>query len=214
MKLVSDNMIASLCGPGAFYNSSITSCVECLPNYYSTTQGCKPYFSYGVNGSAPWGIYRAEFYNPSTNILLEAQGTGRDVLTSGTITSSSRSGNGAIQNVTSISGDTSAKLLWPNSTLSSFTICSISRYTGGTMGCILASASTSIGNFVHGHYDSKRGVAYYGQWITQQVSIGVLTNWLVMCGQNGNTIPAPNNILVDGLIKSINLIEIYVIFYS
>jgi hypothetical protein len=62
---------------------------------------------------------------------------------------------------------------------------------------ILGSANIYITIF-HGHFGGKRGVALYGDWVTQYVSIGVLTNWLVMCGQNGNTSRIPDNILADG----------------
>ena len=61
-------------------------------------------------------------------------------------------------------------------------------------------------DWLHGYYvDSrgpKRGVAYYVDWRTNQVSVGVLTDWLIMCGKNGGF--RPNNILVDGVASGIN----------
>ena len=47
-------------------------------------------------------------------------------------------------------------------------------------------------------------MAYYSNgWKTNQDSVGVLsTNWLVMCGKNGGSVP--NNILVDGIARGIN----------
>jgi hypothetical protein len=56
-------------------------------------------------------------------------------------------------------------------------------------------------NFIHGHGGSNipvRGTAYYEGWMTSETSLGVLTNWLVMCGQNGNSVAAPDNIIADG----------------
>ena len=49
----------------------------------------------------------------------------------------------------------------------------------------------------HGHWDSRRGLAWYDEWKTAFPSVGVLTDWLVMCGKNGGSVP--NNILVDGI---------------
>jgi hypothetical protein len=83
--------------------------------------------------------------------------------------------------------------------LPSFTICSITRYTGSNRGRILSSTDMNVCNFIHGHHNQRRGVAHYNQWMTQSISsLGVSTNWLVMCGQNGNNIDIPNNIIADG----------------
>ena len=52
----------------------------------------------------------------------------------------------------------------------------------------------------HGHNGMGgpvRGVASYENLLTLYGSVGVLTDWLVMCGKNGGT--TPNNILVDGI---------------
>ena len=257
MKLVSNNMLASLCGSGYYWSPLLTECTVCpisssvvddgycvcppntyisssnactacpsestsnlvgswasaglyactcsTPNYYFAPSGCMPYFSVGVNGSTPWGIYRAQNYDPINNKLIEAQGTGRDVLTSGTITSSSSKGNGAQTNVTAISGGTSSTLAWPEVTLSSFTICSISRYTGGATDYVLGNY-ISGSYFLHGHWAGNRGVASYsGTWTTLQTSRGVLTDWLVLCGQNGYSVAAPYNVIADGKLTYTNL---------
>jgi hypothetical protein len=37
--------------------------------------------------------------------------------------------------------------------------------------------------------------------MTAIASRGVLTDWLVMCSQNGNSIAAPDNIIADGEIN-------------
>ena len=171
-------------------------CACTTPNYVSNGTACVPYYTYGVSGTAPWGIYRAGNYLSSQNKLVEAQGNGRDVSTTGTITMRSSSGNGAVGNITSISGGQSATLRWPTGpSASAFTICAITRYVaGGTNKRILVDTSL---NFFMGHYNGVRGVAYYnGNWLTSQISVGTLTNWLVMCSQNGGT--TPNNVISDG----------------
>ena len=53
-------------------------------------------------------------------------------------------------------------------------------------------------DWYHGHWGSTRGVAWYDLSVkTDSSSIGILTDWLVMCGKNGGS--APTNILVDGI---------------
>ena len=94
-------------------------------------------------------------------------------------------------------GGTSSTVVWPTGSIpSNFTVCSVTRYVvGGIMNRILV--GTPI-DWYHGHWNSKRGQAWYGVWNTNhKISVvGVLTDWLVMCGKNGGSIP--NNILVDG----------------
>ena len=167
-------------------------------NYYFTGGTCVPYFSYGVSGTAPWGIYRAQGYSSTLSKLVEARGNGRDVTSTGTITSSSGTGNGAVNSVASISGGTSSTLTWVSSMPVDFTICSITRYTGGANERVLTGSGSA--NWLHGHWGGLRGVAYYNGWKTQRIlSVGTLTDWLVMCGQSSDSSDsAPYNILADG----------------
>jgi hypothetical protein len=71
----------------------------------------------------------------------------------------------------------------------------MSRYSGGVRKRICASTS---GNFLHGHHEVKRGVAFYTDAIIWVISTssGTLDNWLVMCGKNPGQ--NPNNMLRDG----------------
>jgi len=109
------------------------------------------------------------------------------------------SGDGAANAVTFISGTTATKMLWPESSIpSTFTVCSVTRYTGGEGGRILncnRSPTQSV-NWLHGHYSSKRGVAYYSGWTTSESNQGVRDDWLVMCGTNA-VVPKPGNIILD-----------------
>jgi len=110
------------------------------------------------------------------------------------------SGDGAANAVTFISGSTATKLLWPESSIpSTFTVCSVTRYTGGQSGRILTcdGSPSQAANWLHGHQISKRGVAHYANgWQTSHVNRGVLDDWLVMCGTNAGA-TAPGNIILD-----------------
>jgi len=109
------------------------------------------------------------------------------------------SGNGAANAVTFISGTTATRMLWPESSIpSTFTICSVTRYTGGARGRILGckvSPSQAL-DWLHGHHGGMRGVAYYEALMAGWSNVGVADDWLIMCGTNdGATLPG--NILID-----------------
>ena len=174
----------------------------CVGNNYFNPQSstCDPYFSDGVIGDAPWGIWRAQSYSSSSpTVLPEARGNGLNITISGTITISNSSGNGALNHVYSLQGGTTSTMLWPTELTGDFTICSMTRYTGSSNRQRLL--SSSISNWFHGHHGNRRGIAYYSTWRTQLTSRGILTDWLVMCGQNSasNSTAAPNNIIADGM---------------
>ena len=109
------------------------------------------------------------------------------------------SGNGSTTELQYLAGDTSSTVLWPTGSIpTEFTICSVTRYTGGSMGRILTGKNI---NWFHGHWGSRRGVAYYEEWKTNFLNVGVLTDWLIMCGKNRGS--KPYNILVDGVASGI-----------
>ena len=63
-------------------NSTGTGCT-CVGNTYfnSLTSTCDPYFSDGVIGEAPWGIWRAQSYDAGSPLVLkESRGNGRDTV--------------------------------------------------------------------------------------------------------------------------------------
>jgi len=154
-----------------------------------------------ISGKTPWGIYDATLWNSTTNTLPEARSNGRDVTRpAGTVTYGTGSGNGAAASVPYISGITTTTMLWPSGSIpTNFTICSITRYTGGNNGRILTS---NTGNWLHGHHNVKRGVAYYNN-VTKtsfNTNVGTLNNWLVMSGNNGTSgVSGTNTILVDSV---------------
>jgi hypothetical protein len=84
-------------------------------------------------------------------------------------------------------------------------MCSITRYTNATdqtkRDLIISTSEGSY--FIHGHYASNVGIAFYGGFITNKPSSysntnlgkGLITDWLVFCGKN-NSQPI-KNILAD-----------------
>ena len=74
-------------------------------------------------------------------------------------------GHGANHYLTALEGTTAAAISF-GSVQPTFTICSVTRYTGGTNRRILNGGGR---NFLHGHHNGRTGVAYYGNgWKTPQ----------------------------------------------
>ena len=67
----------------------------------------------------------------------------------------------------------------------SYTVCSTTRYAGGTRRAVLQSAY-----WFHGHWAAQVGVSFYGQWITgtgtERLPSGeskwAEQDWMVLCG--------------------------------
>ena len=151
-----------------------------------------------LTSKSPWGIYAAETY--SNNKLPELRGnTARDA-TCVNVNMDYADGNGAVAKIPFIFGGTNATVEWPSTSSSksipdTFTICSISRYNGSSKQRVIASTM----NWLHGHHNGNRGVCHYNNWVTAQVSVGNVMDWVVVCGKKGGT--TPNNILVDSVGK-------------
>ena len=155
-----------------------------------------PFMFYNLlNNKPPWGIYLASDWD-GIDTLYEVSRNGRNVITKGV-----KSGNQIINNsdisIPYLFGDTSATMLWPVGSIPlNFTICSITRYTGGANQRILQSSGADKSNWFHGHGNNNSGVVYYNNWMTpEKNNNSVLTDWVVTCGKNGSV--APNNILAN-----------------
>jgi hypothetical protein len=76
-------------------------------------------------------------------------------------------------------------MAWGEIVPSTFTICTKTRYTpGGSAKERILSGESN--NWLHGHWSSKAGLAYYGGFNTPEEGVGLNSeDWLVMCGQNG-----------------------------
>jgi hypothetical protein len=188
-------------GSSSSAGSSVCTCLD--PNYYvsvvASALSCVPYYSAGVSGSGPWGIWRAEYFSATTSTLLEARGNGRDVMSTGAISSGSGSGAGATASVSWIEGGKSTQLQWKSVPQTEhFTMCAMARYTGSANdGQIL---SSNDGSFVFGFdYWCRRGISFFlNQWMTSYYGSGVITNWLVICGQNDPSLPSDESVISDG----------------
>ena len=117
------------------------------------------------------------------------------------MTTAVASGGGVANAVTFIRGTTATKMLWPESSLpSTFTFCSVTRYVGHTrrriLTCIGSPTQFPNANWLHGHTQSKRGVAWYYHTYTSSVNHGDRDDWLVMCGTNAGA-TAPGNMIID-----------------
>jgi hypothetical protein len=148
----------------------------------------------------PWGAYRAGHTNNTSTSLYDFTGNGRNATISGTaIVNAIASGNGAAASVPYFTGTTATKIEWPSGSVpTTFTICSITRYNGGTRKRIIDS---SFGTVLNGHWDGKSGIAYYGGFKTLQSQSTAVSrdDWVVMCGTNDSAISNPNNIITNGV---------------
>ena len=126
----------------------------------------------------------AEAWDVANNRFTDLSGNGRHgALTGGTVTIGSVSANGAGWSIPYIQGTTSTSISWSAGSIpSTFTICSITRYSGGTRRRILQCSSL---NWLHGHWNGNAGgTHYHGQGATEGYSISPNTNWVVVCGRN------------------------------
>jgi len=122
----------------------------------------------------------------SSNTWQDCSGNGNTAALSGSGLVESRSaGHGATSEVLALSGTTSSVISFGAVIPSAFTVCSVTRYTGGTKGRILDGGG---GNWLHGHLGGRAGVAYYEGWKTAyQNNVSPNTDWLVMCGSNAGS---------------------------
>ena len=151
--------------------------------------------------------YRAEDYDEDTGRWYSALGdVNRDANSTGEgeISVSSYVGHASSANVTSVNGDTTAQLLFPDtSSISQWTLCHITRYTSNDVndcGRIFQDNVNSLfGHYGLGTHYHKRGLVHLtGTWMTSQADLahGMHTDWLVFCMKTGGA--TPGNILVDG----------------
>jgi len=87
--------------------------------------------------------------------------------------------------VLALSGTTSSQIAFGPVIKSEFTVCSVTRYTGGRKQRILNGGGA---NWLHGHWRGNAGVAYYEGWKTAvKDNVSPDTDWVVMCGSNAGS---------------------------
>mmetsp|Transcript_27236 Transcript_27236/g.62083 ORF Transcript_27236/g.62083 Transcript_27236/m.62083 type:complete len:1765 (-) Transcript_27236:163-5457(-) len=98
--------------------------------------------------------------------------------------------HGANKEVTALKGTTSDSINFGDVLRNQFTICSVTRYTGGAFGRILNGEGA---DWLHGHHGwsngGKAGVAHYQGWKTKSdgTNVNPITDWVVMCGTNAGS---------------------------
>ncbi len=114
----------------------------------------------------PYARYSADNWDSDQNKLFDTSGSNRDSTAyQGSINKGVASGNGASATISYLRGATTAGIRFPVNTIqATFTICSITRYSGATKTRII---DTVNGNWLHGHWGGLRGVAHYDAWKTQ-----------------------------------------------
>lgn len=106
----------------------------------------------------------------------------RDIVKNGDLARLRANGKGARTNLTFVSGNTSTQLVFGSViTSSNFTVCALSRYTGGAKGRILNGG----GNWLLGHWNARSGVVHTQRWVTNTTD-RYGDNWVAICARNGN----------------------------
>ena len=157
-----------------------------------------PTFQQLLVNNPPWARYDVTGFNATTQILSDLTGNGRNATcTNAFIATQINIINGSGTRLTSIVGPPNATVQFPvGSVPAVHTICFITRYRGTTANQkrILVN---DFGNYF-GHFSGSRGSCFYG---SQTLSSGITTtpaiNYLNMIVNS--TVPAPDNILVNGV---------------
>ena len=125
------------------------------------------------------------------------------MMSSGAMLQGLASGRGAQGKVSYLSGTLMTSIEFPAETIpDTFSICSVSRYSNTVSNGQIVTAKDR--QWFHGHHTGHTGVAYYGRWMTSENDAGVpASDWLVMCGQNGDA-PA---ILANGADVSLKVLD-------
>ena len=171
--------------------------------------------------SRPWAHYTATLggWDVANKMLNDVSGNNRNIPLLGDrsqiVQATTPAGvlqNGVSLPFTYIKGSTYTSLFFPVESIpAQFTICSVTRY-GGTANQNRILTNAGAGDWLHGHVDHKRGVAYYGSrdktnlttgvvtpltYNTAIQNVGTETDWMVMCSKNGGS--TPKNVLIDGV---------------
>ena len=130
----------------------------------------------------------ADSWNSSAQSFQDLSGNGRvGRLTAGSVSVETVAGHGAGTGISIpyVGGSPSTKILWGSlSVPSTFTICSISRFSGAAKQRILVCANR---DWLHGHFGwggVRAGATFYDEDININYTITPNTNWVVACGRN------------------------------
>jgi uncharacterized repeat protein (TIGR02543 family) len=161
----------------------------------------------GSSTSDPFLRYVASDYDTSTVTWANSGSAGSAFNISGTnivqtnngitkITSTSQGGSNA--SFTVLKGDTSAKITFPNSAMSNYTLCHVARYAGTAKQRIFTDTTT---NWISGYLSGVKGSYYGGGGVNGAVDQGTsatISNWNLICDYNGNFRNNGNSVSVAG----------------
>lgn len=161
-------------------------------------------------------VYYGHAYDAANHVLPDLSGNDRTArLTAGSAVVETADGHGANRMVSFLSGTQTSALVWPSDSIpATFTICSVTRWTSedpakreriinGLRGDSVFATVDGV-NFLHGHHrpwqgHGGAGSAYYGDgWKTRLEGTRHNLDWVVLCGTNDNSVPAPGNVVYDG----------------
>jgi hypothetical protein len=174
-----------------FVRSVDTKTADLNPSYKDPGSQLPEVFSQGLHAR-----YTYKSWDPKAAVWNDVSGNKRNGIGTGSgfSTICETDINGAAGTVCSLKGTPASALNFgPGSVPPTFTICSITRYTGAARGRILS----GDGNWLHGHWSGNIGVAYYEGWKTGGATAIAIqpTDWLLFCGQNA----APGLFLANGV---------------
>ncbi len=147
----------------------------------------------------------AESWNPSQGRFMDLSGNGRvGTLQAGAVSVGSVSGNGANWSVPYVGGTTGTEISWGAASIpSTFTICSIARYSGVERARMLHCRDKL---WIHGgRYGNSGWIEYGGLYLGH--SGGPVTDWVVACGRNNLTAGSAVTI-INGVARSVTEGEI------
>jgi hypothetical protein len=148
-----------------------------------------------ISNKTPYAYFRATDYDIDTKEIPAK--IGNFTATTSGVTYGNGSGNGAGTSIPFLIGAATSKINFTADIPNTFTVCSITRYTGNTGRRILCAQSS---NWLHGHWNNKIGVAHYNYWINESSLNNTLFNdWIVTCGKNGSQ--PTTNLIANGINK-------------
>ena len=105
--------------------------------------------------------------------------------TKGTVQTVTSTGFGAAGPVRAVQGSTSSSYTFGEILSDKYTICSLTRYTGGSRRRILTGSRS---NWLHGHWNGGAGIAHYDGWIgSSKNQMKTVDDWVILCGSS-NTV--------------------------
>ena len=159
-----------------------------------------------TSGLFAW--YDGNSFSGST--WTDKTGNGRNATSSGTITVSSTTGNGATKTFQTLSGGTTSTMAFPVGVVpSTYTLFHVTRYSGANKKRIFTNYNGTGGsdNWLSGFWDNSSGVGFHGSWMTAAVGSNsgykdsFSTNWVISTDQN---LLYRANGAVNGLSASVN----------